>query len=310
MKRLRYAALCLLLVAVGVACTSKKVDESHVGVRYTDGPIDGKKFEKVVQPGGTEWVYNDHVYMLPTRQVTYIAAGDGAAPGQDGPQAVLTAEGGEILNVDLTVFFFLNTRADVLKQFFNQTCKKYSCWDGVDQSEKTDDGWDHMLRDTFGNPMVTVTNEIGLKYNADQLRYNPEVQEKFGHEFASKFVDTLKDQVGRDDFFCGPGYTRNQEGCPELSVKITRIRFNDPEREALRGKQILADKNVELAKRQAEANLAQARADQNLATPSHLALLAAQAQVTQADAALECAKRPDCRMLVGVGNVTPTVPTN
>ncbi len=280
-KKTRAVLVLLGLTLVLGACAVEKVDEAHVGVGYTDGFIEGQKFDGVVPPGGSRTVGNDHVYQLPARQVTYIA---GSAEGADSGPLTLTAANGEKMNVELTVRFFLNTREETLKPFFLEICQKYDCWG--------DEGWVAMLRDTFGNPQQAVINDIGLNYNAEELRYNNEVKDSFASEFATTFVDSLGRLVGRDDYFCGPGYKRNEDNCPDLSVEVNSVTYASADLEGIREQQVLAQEQVELAVQEEASAAAQARVDAARATPQSIALM-------EAEAILACAQKPDgCNLTV------------
>lgn len=291
-------SLALLFVLAFGACTQERVDEAHVGVRYTDGEIEGQKFDKVVAPGGAEWVFNDHVYKLPARQVTYIS---GSQEGADAPPLVLTAKNGEKMNVELTVRFFLNSREEALKPFFLEICQKHDCWE--------DEGWITMLNETFGNPQQAVINDIGLDYDAEELRYNNAVKDDFADTFASTFVTSLGRLVGRDDYFCGPGYDREDESsCPGLSVEVNSVTYANTDLEGFREAAEVAEGKVELSVQEEAAAAAQARVDAARATPEALAL-------QEARAILLCAENPEgCSLSVtrieGGNDVGVSVPAN
>lgn len=298
-KKLKLLGLGLLLAVLGTACSVERVNEAEVGVYYTDGWIEGQKFERVVEPGGSATVWNDNVYKLPARQVSYIAAGasDALAPGADGPSIIITDKDGVKLRVDMTVRFFLNSREEALKPFFLEQCQKYDCWEGVDDADGTDTGWGKMLRDIFGNTAVTVANDIGLDYTAVELRYNNETKDEFSAAFAAGFVESQERLIGRGDYFCGPGYKRGDENsCPALSVEINKIVYANDELEGIRQARVLADEQVELAEQQEAAAAAQARVDAALATPEHIELQEAKALNT-------CAGNPSgCNLTVIVGS--------
>lgn len=290
-RRRALGACALLVLALG-ACSVERVNESEVGIHYTQGPIEGERFEHVIAPGGSSTVFDDVVYRLPARQVTYISA---AGEESDAPPLSLTASGGERLQVSLAVRFFLNTREEALRPFFLEICQKHDCWE--------DEGWIRMLRETFGNPMQAVVNDLGLEYEADQLRYNNEVRDQFAGAFAERFVDQLERLVGRGDFFCGPGYDRNEDDCPALSVEISSVHYENAELEGIREAQELAVQEEALAAQEAETAAAQQRTVAAQATPEWRAQQEAQAM-------RECAQNPECQLTVIVGgeDAAVTVP--
>lgn len=294
---------CLVLLAFA-GCSVKKVDEAHVGVRYTDGPIDGKKFDHVVQPGGSETVFNDHVYELPARQVTYILGSkpDGSKCDEcDAPTLRFTAKGGVDMNLDLADRFFLNSRTNALKPFFLEQCQKFDCW--------TDKGWVKMLDNVFGNPMKAVVKDIGLDFDPESLRYNAGTRDQFARKFATEFRKAQARLVGGSGrYFCGPGYDRKTTNkhaksyCPELSVEVTGVTFADPEREAVHGKEQLSKAQEQLAGQQLATAKAQQAVNSAQATSQNLALMERQAM-------LECAKRAGCQLTIVVGaNGQVTIP--
>lgn len=287
---IRLAPLVAVLVLVG-ACAHEKVDEAHVGVRYTDGPIEGRKWEKIVEPGGSEWVFNDHVYQLPARQVTYIADAD---EGADTGPLELTAKGGEAMHIELAVRFFLNTRAEAFRPFFLEICQKHDCW--------TDDGWVTLMNETFGNPMRAVVSDIGLEYDAEELRYDNGVRDDFAARFAERFVKGQERLIGRGDYFCGPGYKRKEsKSCPPLSVEVTSVRFADPERESIREKEELAIEQEDLAVQEEKTARARQKVNEAKATPEYLELQKAEAMVA-------CAQNPQgCQLTVIVSSDGRTV---
>jgi hypothetical protein len=291
-SRRRTLGACALLVLGLGACSVERVNESEVGIHYTQGPIEGEKFDHVIEPGGSSTVVDDVVYRLPARQVTYISA---AGEESDAPPLSLTAQGGERLQVSLAVRFFLNSREEALRPFFLEICQKHDCWE--------DEGWLRMLRETFGNPMQAVVNDLGLEYEAEQLRYNNEVRDQFSAAFAERFVDQLERLVGRGDFFCGPGYDRDEEECPALSVEISSVHYENAELEGIREQQELAVQEEALAAQTARTARAEQEAVAAQATPEW-------ERQQQTQAMRECAQNPECQLTVilGGGDVGVTVP--
>lgn len=299
MKKRRNVVVLALAVLVLGACSVKKVDEAHVGIKYTDGPIEGRRWDGIVEPGGSHTVVNDHVYQLPARQVTYIVGSDGGerCAECDAPALWLTAADGEAMEVELAVRFFLNTREEALRPFFLEICQKHDCW--------TDEGWIRMLNETFGNPMQAVVSDLGLEFDADDLRYNNGTRDDFAQQFGERFVESLERLVGRGDYFCGPGYNRNEDDCPALSVEVTGVKFRNAEREGIREAEELAAREEALAQQEERTAQAQARVDEAQATDAHIRL-------AEVEAMLACAGNPECQLTVIVGadgNLDVSVPT-
>lgn len=299
---MRRLLLVLAVVALAAACTQEKVDEAQVGVYYTDGPIEGRKFDKVLEPGDSAWVFNDHVYRLPARQITFISSG-----GEEADAGPLTfrAKGGEELQVELTTRFFLNSDRNVIRQFFLEICQKFNCWEGATSGGKvkTNDGWGRMLRETIGNPQQAVVRDVGLEFSADAIRYDNETRDAFATAFAQGFADAQKNLLGGKDYFCGPGYERGSTKCPNIAVEITSVRYTNNDLETQREQRELAAQREQTA----IANEAAAKAEQRViaakATPELQAY-------NEAQAILECAKRPECTMIIQVGDEKVPVVAN
>jgi hypothetical protein len=289
MRKRNYIAIGLLAL-VGAACTNQRVDEAQIGVRYSDGWIEGKHFEKVVEPNDSEWVWNDHVYKLPARQITWISG-----PGEeaDAPAVEFSAKG-EPMTLELATRFFLNSNEEVLKPFFLEICQKFDCWDGAIGGQDPNDGWNRMLRETFGNPQQAVLKDLGLEFNGEDLRYNNETRDEFARRFAEEFADAQKRLIGNGDYFCGPGYVRGDDKCPNISVEVTSIQFADPAREGIRAAKILAAEQQSLAVEQEKAAQAQQRVNAAKATPEY-------ERLNQAQAMVKCAENPECQLTIIVG---------
>lgn len=318
-KRRVVRTVALIVVAlIMTACGSyEKVDEAHIGVRYTDGWMDGQKFDKVVDPGGTEYVFNDHVYRLPTRQITWNMTDNGG----DAPALTITAKGGEKLNMGLSVRGFLNTREGPTKQFFLEICQKDrtlkregqkdliidGCWD--DASGEGPAGWILMLTDAFGDPAIAVANDVASTYDAEKLRYDSTTKRRFETEFAEAFRDQQRKMIGNSGYFCGPGYDRNEDNkeadgwCPDLAVQVTGIRYENEDLENIRSEKELSAQREELAVQETQTALAQQATNAAKATAQNLALMEAQAQ-------LNCSTKPACTMIIVTGDGNRPVNVN
>lgn len=314
MRRRGIVAAALLALVAGTGCTAKNVDEAHVGVRYTAGSFDGEHFEKVVEPGGTEWVGNDKVHLLPTRQITWIMSNNGG----DAPALTITAEGGEKLLMGLTVRGFLNTRESTIEQFFPEICQKDrttadgntvdGCWENASEMGVT--GWILMLQDAFGDPAIAVANDVASTFDAEKLRYDSETKRRFEREFATAFRTQQKRMIGNSGYFCGPGYERDETDrdadgwCPDLAVQVTGIVFENPDLENVKSEQALSEEREDLAVQEAATARAQQAAQNARATPQNLELM-------EKEAMLACAqKESGCNLTIisGGEDVSLAVP--
>jgi hypothetical protein len=281
--------LPLVVLALG-ACTQKRVNDSEIGVRYGHGPIEGDHFEKVVEPGGMEWVGDDEVLKLPARQITWTTGAGG-----DADALTFKVKGGETMVMELSTRFYLNTTLDdedePFKTFFNSVCRKYDCWDGAIGGTSPDDGWVQMLNDIVGNPQRSAGTRVGLAFDADELRYNIEVADDFADQFAEEFERLLAEEVGVGEIFCGPGYERGENDCPAVAVNVTKVEFHNEEREGIREAQRLAEEQEGLAVQEEATARAQQRVNEVRATPEFRAL--AEARAMEA-----CSANPECSFTV------------
>lgn len=305
LTRVKAAVAVIAVLFLGTGCEQKRVNESEIGVYYTSGWIEGDHFERVMEPGSSAFVVNDHVYKLPARQISWVA---GPGDNADTSPLEFTAKGGELMVMSLTTRFVLNTTMDEnqepFKTFFNDICRKYDCWDGaLDGTPNQDDGWDKMLEDIVNDPQRAAANQLGLEYDGEALRYDNEAREEFAARFAAEFEVLLTEEVGVSNIFCGPGYERGENACPGVSVKVNNVRFASQEREGIREAQRLAEEQEELAVQERAAAAAQQTVNEVKATPEYIALATAEAMKA-------CAANPECGMtfVVGADGVPTAVP--
>jgi hypothetical protein len=292
-KRALMGLLALAVLVLG-ACTQARVNDSEIGVRYGHGPIEGDHFEKVVEPGGMEWVANDEVYKLPARQITWTTGAGG-----DADALQFKVGGGEQMVMELSTRFYLNSTLDEndepFKTFFNSVCRKYDCWDGAIGGTSPEDGWYQMLADIVGNPQRAAATRVGKGFDADKLRYDNKVADQFADQFADEFERLLADEVGVGEIFCGPGYVRGENDCPPVAVNVTSVVFADGAREGIRERQRLAEEQEDLAVQEEETARAQQRVNEARATAEYEVL-------KRSEAMLECAKNPECQLTIIVGS--------
>lgn len=289
MRRARAWLGLLMVLALG-ACTQERVNESEIGVRYGHGPIEGDHFEHLVMPGDYEWVGDDEVIRLPARQVTWTSG-----PGGDAEALQFNAKGGELMVMELSTRFFLNTTVDdeeePFRTFFNDICRKHECWDGATSRGEEGDGWSRMLFDIVGQPQQAAANIVGLDYEAEELRYDTAVRDDFADAFAAEFETLLEREVGVANIFCGGGYEQGDESCPPVGVQVTNVRFADAAREGVREAQRLAEEREQLAVQEAETAAAQQQVNEQRATLEWERLKRGEAMVA-------CAENPECQLTI------------
>nr|MDP9212101.1 hypothetical protein [bacterium] len=158
-------ALCSTALFVGCADEDKNVSSDEIGLKYSGGSIEGKKFTEIREPGATDyWNNNDPIYKLPMTQRSYVIRNDtdrdeGNDPDVDGYVSVPVLDPDSdistMLNYELALTFKVNTNTDdmpdyeggTLRQFFEQICRAYKCW--INEDGDMPAGWRKMLREKF-----------------------------------------------------------------------------------------------------------------------------------------------------------------
>ncbi|HEV2927243.1 MAG TPA: hypothetical protein VGW74_01010, partial [Propionibacteriaceae bacterium] len=227
---LRAAALGTagLMLAVGVSACSITPQPDQITLHYKGGPINGNKFDRVIDPGGQEynWTVADTDVVLPTSLRTWnIAADDGA--DQTEPIVVPTSDG-VLVNVWMQANFVLNTNYEDIDGYKGGTIRKF--WEEIGRryGADTEEGWDDMMLVTVVPALEKAATDTIRAYAADPLVYNTdgiyvEVQESIG----DRFLENLK-RLSGGDFFCGPTFVRGSGGCPAPELILRGIDFANP----------------------------------------------------------------------------------
>lgn len=295
-------------MAVLATGCSTIAEPDKVGLYYMEGPSDGYKFDKCIDPGSTgpaEW--NNSVVYLPTSLRTWNIAPDG---GDTGAAVVVSTQpepnqpSGVQVKVWSTTNFFLNTYCDksggVAKQFWENIGRRYKA--------DTDDGWRNMLVQILVPALEKATQDVVRSYTADALVGNvggirAEAQDKISSQFTSE----LKRLAG-GDYFCGPGFNRGKPECPEIELLIRDVDYADPGiQDARNAKQKaieLAAAKVAEAEGNAKAAVAQAQGEVDAAAKrgtlyENKAWVQLQLAEKQLEAIKACAASDKCTIIVG-----------
>ena len=105
-------ALILISLFFG-AFASTPVDK--IGLHYSGGPIDGTKFDGIVEPGsGTRFLgFLDNLILLPVTQRDYIVSLHPEEGDRRDPDSILApAQGGVEMQFEVAAYFTLNTEPD------------------------------------------------------------------------------------------------------------------------------------------------------------------------------------------------------
>lgn len=270
------------------------VPVDKVVLHYTGGPIEGEHFERVVNPGSGTRFYGllDHIYDLPATQRNYIMSKHPDEGDTRRAEYVGAPSADKVVTEwESATYFKLNTRPAVVRRFFEQICLKYRCTD-----LSPGGGWDHMLADTFRQQIVAAIQEQARRYRSEDIYANPDTLLAMQGDIGATLKRRVNDALG-GEFFCGPTFRPEASDCPEFSFVIKELSLPTNVRDQYNANRASA-LAVEEAKADAQSQAA-LRAAPEL-TPGQLAYIRAQAE-------LECARRPDCVLVVGNGTTAVQV---
>jgi hypothetical protein len=272
----------------------KSVPVDKVALHYTGGPIQGEHFEEVVAPGTRTRFYGllEHLYELPATQRNYIMSKHPDEGDTRRAEYVGAPSADKVVTEwESATYFKLNTQPEVLRQFFEQICLKYRCTD-----LSPGRGWDHMLADTFRQQIVAAIQEQARQYSSEDIYANRDTLLRMQEDIGRTLKRRVNEALG-GEFFCGPGFRPEVPDCPEFGFVIKEVTLpaNVQDQYNANRASLLA---VERAKAEAQSQAALRSAPE--LTSGQLAYIRAQAE-------LECARRPDCVLVVGNGNTAVQV---
>ncbi|MGH9278403.1 MAG: SPFH domain-containing protein [Acidimicrobiales bacterium] len=279
----------------------KDVPVDKVALHYSGGPIEGERFEKIVQPGTNTRFYGflDRLYMLPATQRNYIMSKDPKQSNGGRAEYVGAPSSDKVMTEwESATYFKLNTEPGVLRSFFEQICLRYTCTDLVPGG-----GWDHMLADTFRQQIVAAIQAEARRHTSEDIYANAETLLSMQAAIGSTLKQRVNAVLG-GEYFCGPTYDPDSPVCPEFSFVIKELALPDNVREQYNANRASA-LAVEKARSDAQSQAVLRGAPE--LTPGQLDYIRAQAE-------LECARRPGCVLVVTNGaasvevNASPSRP--
>lgn len=266
----------------------KAVPVDKVALHYTGGPIQGQRFKEVVAPGTSTNFYGlfERLYELPATQRSYIMSKDAAQGDSRRAEYVGAPSADKVMTEwESATYFKLNTRPDVLRRFFEQICLRYSCTD-----LQPGGGWDRMLADTFRQQIVAAIQAEARRHPSEDIYANADTLRVMQTNVGATLKQRVNDVLG-GEYFCGPGYQAESSGCPEFTFVIKEVTLPANVRDqynANRASALAVDKARSDAQSQAALRTAPDL------TPGQIDYIRAQAE-------LECARRPQCVLVVGGG---------
>jgi hypothetical protein len=325
-KRLVFAvAAGALLIGSAAACTTT-TSPSHVGLYYYVGPSEGNEFNHCTVPSKTDSPYpvNDEIWYVPVDGRTwYIDDTDGAdskeltlvtakpEPGQSTGAAVkISSQTSFYLNSYCGTATDAHPGGDDKNSPLIQWWQKYGRGYGADvdpdqsaQDQRNDPGWVNMLRQVLVPALNTAIKDTAKNYPASALvsgaansPMTVDGVERKGlrTEIGESLASELKRLTG-GEYFCGPSFTRASPECPNVEV-TTQAEYASADLLLAQGEKQAAAERAQAAVIEAQGKVdAAAKLGSLLNNPAWLEY---QKALLQLQAVQECAKNPNCTIVM------------
>lgn len=262
------AVAALVLLGAGMAACSEQAESDQVGLWYTAGPTEDRKFDHCIKPGTLDDVsWNDEQFWVPTSLRTWNVAPT-AGPGVDSTEAlVITAkpETGQVSGLEVKVWtqtnLMLNTRCGADERDANSPLVQW--WERIGKRYQADqtDGWNAMLGATVVPALEKAKNTLRA-YTADQLVTGsaiPEAEKIFAETFSTELT-----RLSGGNFFCGPDFNRAVDKCSPVAVSIKDVDYKDPGIQEARNEKQKAIERAAAAVAEAEGKVKAAAAQSSL----------------------------------------------
>lgn len=305
------AAALFALVLVPLLATWKSTPVDSIGLHYSGGPIEGTKFQGIIEPGSGRRLLGmaDDLVLLPVTQRDYTAS---TSEGADGGPILAPARGGVEMQFDVAAYFTLNTGDETIRAFYERVCVKFGC--------DSDRGWNEMLRVNFRGPIEQAIQQQVRSFTVDELYAGVSdvsapldesddeavaILEKVEEAIAADLRVNINRVLG-GSYFCGPTFTRaSPDQCPDFEFQITKaVPTSESVRSAYAENSASAQRVID-AQNQARAEVeianGQRQAQEALqglySDPAYIAYL-------QALALQECAGNSNCTLVITQGEGT------
>ena len=308
-RRLGLIAIVVLVAIVTIGLlttvTYESVPPDKIGLHYTGGPIDGTHFVEVVQPGTGARVYGllENMYLIPATQRNYIISKRADEGDQGGTDFISAPSKDRVgFTFEASVYFVVNTKASVLRQFFEEVCLHDACY--------TDDGWNRMLAQYFRKPLELAIAQEAKKYDQADLYSNPKTLTDMNESVSASLADDINSSIGFPAF-CGPDATEKR--CTNFrviiknptppSAVIDAYDATSAEKQKVQVAVQTAQEAIETAKGEARSKEERARGDANSQAirAQAKALTAEQLDYIRAQAIATCAANDNCTLVVSSG---------
>ena len=283
--------------------TFKAVPVDKIGLHYTGGLLQGQHFKGVISPGTHTKYYGefDTVYLLPSTQRTYIVSKDTQAGDQKGVDFISAPSSDNVpFTFEAAVYFKLNPKPQVLRQFFEQICLHDHCTD-----LSPGGGWDKMLAQYF-RPQIENALRIEVEhYDRDHLFRDPDTLQGIQKAIGPVLNDRINAVLG-GQFFCGPDATASF--CPTFAFVLKNPTPPDNVVKSYSDNAASAQ-DVITAQNQARAKVAaaQGEADAQRARASAPPLTPEQVDYIRAQAMQACASNTNCTLVITDGGANTNI---
>ena len=214
MIRLHRAALavaCGFTAAFTGGCGLESSETNEVGLVYSGGVIEDKKFKEFLPPRSTNKTtgFGSRTYRYRIDQRSYRA--DAKNNGADTAPPLVVSKDDQRLRVDYQLYFKLNRDPKVLQKFHENIGVKTEAW--------TEDGWIRMLRDYFEPQIERSLEAAALSFNWRDLYASEEARVAFQNDAIARIKQAITDVIGAD-YFCGPAYEGPGSPCGDFTMTV------------------------------------------------------------------------------------------
>lgn len=245
-----------VLVVTGLfSWDSTDVDE--IGLHYSGGPVEGRKFEGIVPPSTSGSFYGpmDTVVKLPANQRTYTISKVASESDTNRSDSIDAANSdGVEIEYETSTYFELNRDPDTLREFYERVCTKYDDCQG--------EGWDMMLNDNLRKAQETTLQNVSRQYSTDDLRLEdglPQIQKE-----ASEVMQTNINKNLGGSYFTVQSFQINDTDVPEnVAAGYSQVKAEELKTQA---------QSEQVAQAEQQANAARELAATLESSPSYLEL--------------------------------------
>lgn len=242
MKKVLPVILALAVLASGCSLASSAINETCLV--YTGGITEDKVFDGVLPAGSTnnQIDLGGEAYCYPNDQRSWVS-------DQDAPQVTVVSSDEVRLVVPYQLYFKVNTKPDVLREFHEDIGVKTKAW--------TPEGWTSMLNTYFAPQVDRAMDEAALRFDWRALRSSEETRMEFQNAVVVSLKRKINEVIG-DNYFCGPQYNSAQDECGDFTFTVGKPEPQDEslsssiEREQLNEQEV---RNQQVENRRVEAEL-------------------------------------------------------